>query len=100
MFKKIKDTLKKKLPNFDEFENDEYDEHEWLADQYTRLGFKSYIRSRDIMLMKSMTKAVEANDFYKAKELNGKRLQLLSMYMDSEKYYKKFELEEFKRGVH
>jgi len=71
--------------------NDEDDEHEWLADQYPRLGFKSYARTRDLTLLKMMGTAMDNRDMHKAIDLNGRRNEILRLLVKAEEYHNELE---------
>lgn len=92
LFAQLKDRIIYKLLQINNLWYDEEDENEWLAEQWHKKGFKSYIRFRDISLLKSIAVAVEQRDFQKALELNGRRMELLKLSAKAKEEHLKQEL--------
>lgn len=57
----------------------EYIEAEFLAELQESEGFKSYLTSRDVAILKALAIAIEKRDFHSALELNGRRYELLRL---------------------
>ena len=87
MFKKLKTKLIYKILNLEDNINDPDEEKEMLASQWGNPAFKSYIRFRDMILLKNIAKAVEQRDFQSALEVLGKRHELLRIATLSKKNF-------------
>lgn len=90
MFKNIFNNLFKKTLETEDI-NDQEEEKEWLANQHLKVGFKSYIRGRDLVLLKKIAICMDNRDFQQALELNGQRKEILNLMVACEEEYRKNE---------
>ncbi len=79
MFKRLKNKLIYRLLDLEDNINDPEEERLWLAAQWERPELKSYIRFRDVILLKNIAQAIEKRDFQTALELNGRRCEILRL---------------------
>ena len=75
---------KKKL-DISNFEIDDEAEIEWLINMWDNDGFRSYIKVRDLVLLKKIAICTENRDFQSALEVNGRRLELLYLAAEAKK---------------
>lgn len=80
-------------PATDDFDLDSEDEKEWLVKCNDDKGFKSYVKLRDLVLLKKISIAIEQRDFQLALELNGRRCEILKLLSKAKEEADKSELE-------
>ena len=78
----------KKELDLGSFEMDNDEEQRWLAEQWDDDGFRSYIKLRDLVLLKQIAICLENRDMQTALEINGRRLELLHWAAEAKKQFK------------
>ena len=74
-------------------DSDEDEEQEWLADQWDKAGFKSYIYARDLSLLKDIASDLEYKDYM---YFLGRRKEILRLAVKAKEANHKRELEDKK----